>query len=128
MPRIATILANKALGTLSGIIVLWSGAIDDIPDGWLLCDGTQGTPDLILKFIPCAGLAYNPGDTAHITHHTHVFVTDGHTHRLHGGGIIFRNEPYGQISTSTSQSSMPGITDFAFHIPPYKAFCYIKKI
>lgn len=32
------------LGTPSGTIVLYSGA--DIPAGWELCDGRNGTPDL----------------------------------------------------------------------------------
>jgi hypothetical protein len=29
-----------------GLIVMWNGNIRKIPDGWALCDGTQGTPDL----------------------------------------------------------------------------------
>jgi hypothetical protein len=29
-----------------GGIIMWSGAIDDIPVGWALCDGSNGTPDL----------------------------------------------------------------------------------
>jgi hypothetical protein len=33
------------------MIVMWAGAIRDIPLGWLLCDGTHGTPDLRSKFI-----------------------------------------------------------------------------
>ncbi|MFO7755495.1 MAG: hypothetical protein R6V34_05895, partial [Bacteroidales bacterium] len=34
-----------------GTIVMWSGAIEEIPEGWLLCDGTEGTPDLRGRFI-----------------------------------------------------------------------------
>lgn len=34
-----------------GTIVMWSGSIASIPLGWLLCDGTNGTPDLRDKFI-----------------------------------------------------------------------------
>lgn len=34
-----------------GVIVAWSGAIMDIPQGWALCDGANGTPDLRDKFI-----------------------------------------------------------------------------
>ena len=32
--------------TPSGIICIWNKPIADIPAGWLLCDGTNGTPDL----------------------------------------------------------------------------------
>ena len=35
----------------AGAIVAWSGAIADIPQGWALCDGANGTPDLRDKFI-----------------------------------------------------------------------------
>jgi prepilin-type N-terminal cleavage/methylation domain-containing protein len=35
----------------SGVIVAWSGTIADIPQGWALCDGTNGTLDLRDKFI-----------------------------------------------------------------------------
>ncbi len=39
------------LASLKGIIVMWSGIIDNIPDGWILCDGQNGTPDLRSRFI-----------------------------------------------------------------------------
>ena len=35
----------------SGIISMWSGSINDIPEGWVLCDGSYGTPDLRDRFI-----------------------------------------------------------------------------
>ena len=38
-----------------GIIVIWSGTIDKIPKGWVLCDGNNGTPDLTRRFIYGAG-------------------------------------------------------------------------
>lgn len=42
-------------GTLSlapaKVVVMWSGSIADIPSGWALCDGTNGTPDLRERFI-----------------------------------------------------------------------------
>ncbi|WP_394749470.1 phage baseplate protein [Spongiimicrobium salis] len=34
-----------------GAILDWSGAIADIPQGWSLCDGANGTPDLRGRFI-----------------------------------------------------------------------------
>lgn len=49
---------------MKGIIVLWAGAIADIPAGWSLCDGTGGRPDLRDKFVIGAGSTYNPDDTA----------------------------------------------------------------
>ena len=38
-----------------GIIVMWSGADTDVPAGWVLCDGTNNTPDLRGRFILGSG-------------------------------------------------------------------------
>lgn len=35
----------------AGVIVMWAGDIDKIPQGWALCDGNNGTPDLRNTFI-----------------------------------------------------------------------------
>ena len=34
-----------------GLIAMWSGLISEIPNGWALCDGTNGTPNLKDRFI-----------------------------------------------------------------------------
>jgi microcystin-dependent protein len=47
----------------SGGIIMWSGAVNDIPVGWALRDGSNGTPDLRDRFIVGAGGSYNVGDT-----------------------------------------------------------------
>jgi hypothetical protein len=38
-------------GFPSGGIIMWSGTIATIPSGWLLCNGSSGTPDLRNRFI-----------------------------------------------------------------------------
>lgn len=35
----------------SGAIIMWSGTSDNIPSGYVLCDGSNNTPNLIDKFI-----------------------------------------------------------------------------
>lgn len=42
----------------TGIISMWSGSIGTIPSGWLLCDGSNGTPDLRDRFVVGAGTTY----------------------------------------------------------------------
>jgi len=49
---------------MKGIIVLWGGAIVDIPAGWSLCDGSMGKPDLRAKFVIGAGSTYAVDDSA----------------------------------------------------------------
>jgi len=36
---------------VAGMIMMWSGTIATIPSGWLLCNGSSGTPDLRDRFI-----------------------------------------------------------------------------
>jgi microcystin-dependent protein len=66
----------------TGGIIFWSGSIGSIPLGWLLCDGTNGTPDLRDRFVVGAGSSYVVGATGgagsvalaetHIPIHTHT--------------------------------------------------------
>lgn len=45
-----------------GTIILWSGALNQIPNGYILCNGSNGTPDLRGQFIVGAGGSYAVGD------------------------------------------------------------------
>lgn len=49
---------------MKGMIVLWSGPLVDMPLGWHLCDGTEGTPDLRDKLILGSGGSLEQDDTA----------------------------------------------------------------
>lgn len=50
-------------GVPVGTISMWVGSVGDIPAGWHLCDGTNGTPDLRDRFVVGAGNKYNPGSS-----------------------------------------------------------------
>jgi hypothetical protein len=72
----------------SGGIIIWSGAQANIPSGWVLCNGSNNTPDLRSRFIMGAGGVYNVGSTggsadAIAVAHTHTGTTStsgSHTH------------------------------------------------
>lgn len=49
--RINLDVAQAVYSVPSGGIIMWSGTIASIPTGWLLCNGTAGTPDLRNRFI-----------------------------------------------------------------------------
>jgi hypothetical protein len=63
----------------SGVIVMWSGAIGDIPLGWVLCDGTNGTPNLADRFVKSVpNGSTEPGTTGGSAAHGHGTQTGGH--------------------------------------------------
>lgn len=79
----------------SGVIVMWSGSEATIPSGWVLCNGSNSTPDLRNRFVVGAGDSYAVNATggtetvtlseSQIPSHTHSFSattsSDGsHTH------------------------------------------------
>jgi hypothetical protein len=48
--RITAYLVPTTIAARS--IVMWHGSTEDMPDGFKLCDGSNGTPDLRDRFIP----------------------------------------------------------------------------
>jgi hypothetical protein len=66
-------------GLPAGIIVMWSGSRAGIPAGWLLCDGTNGTPDLRNRFVMGAAAGEDPGAIAGSATHSHGGLAHTHT-------------------------------------------------
>lgn len=109
---------------MKGMIVMWSGAIVDIPDGWALCDGTGGTPDLTDRFVIGAGGAYNPDDTGGAVAHDHDFTSDTHDHLIPSGSQIADGT---DREDSTNSVAVTGTTDPKNALPPYYALAFIIK-
>jgi hypothetical protein len=113
----------------SGVIVMWSGTIATIPSGWLLCNGSSGTPDLRNRFIiganaDDAGVAKtnitgSPTQTggtkdAIVVSHTHTAsssVTDpGHTHTANIVNEILAGGPFSTVRPVALGSGTIGMT------------------
>jgi len=45
----------------TGLIVMWTGSIENIPTSWELCNGSNGTPDLRENFIQGVTSGEDPG-------------------------------------------------------------------
>lgn len=60
-----------------GIITMWSGAVDAVPSGWHLCDGTADTPDLRDRFIVAAGNSYSSGHIGGSLTYTPTITVNG---------------------------------------------------
>lgn len=119
-------------GMPSGVIVMWSGAANAIPSGWVLCNGSNGTPDLRNRFIVGAGSSYGVGATGgsetvtltveQMPNHFHYF--DNVEVILCGPGTqgIRSSRTDYQRPTSSSGNSQPHENR-----PPYYALCFIMK-
>jgi hypothetical protein len=151
----ATSLVVSGFGLVpAGAIMMWSGSVASIPAGWLLCNGSNGTPDLRNRFIVGAGSTYAVDATggsanAIAVAHTHTAtstVTDpGHAHTkgttdqantyvsgtIAGGGL-------GSRGTMTTDSNTTGVTVATTvnstgssgtnaNLPPYYALAFIMK-
>ena len=70
---------NGLISNLAGQITLWHGTLASIPSGWVLCDGNNGTPNLLDRFpLGVPDGSTNPGTTGGATSKT----TDGHVHNM----------------------------------------------
>ena len=141
---------------ISGMIMLWSGSEASIPSGWVLCDGTNSTPDLRNKFV--VGASAGTGDTTYpglsvgattstanadavvVDHshtindptHNHVTLTNKGTQQPNEGGDAGggRQGPLDVASTFSATGisiNSTGVSGINKNLPPYYALCYIMK-
>ncbi len=135
-----------------GTIEIWSGTIANIPNGWVICDGNNGTPNLLLKFV--RGVATNstdPGATggadtvtltsSTIASHNHTPTSYTHIHTFSGatnaggGGVRFTNDGDDDDTKSSSSTTPPSQNLIATgsngphdNLPPFFQIAYIMKL
>lgn len=135
----------------ANIIIIWSGAINEIPNGWFLCDGQNNTPDLRNRFIVGAGSKYtseeigggtnsvniehthSPSSTNSVANHTHTistgYMTWGPT--IASNVIRFFRGDYtrttnqGGAHTHNFNTTTVGQSGINRNMPPYIALGYI---
>lgn len=107
-----------------GIIVMWSGATNDLPEGWVLCDEKTyetpneqpiKTPNLQNRFIVAAGTAYSEGSTGgadrvtltagQMPAHNHSGNTAYNGSHTHSYNDVYHSE---YIGLTTNYVSVPG--------------------
>lgn len=112
--------ASLPSGFVAGMIMMWSGTIATIPTGWVLCNGSNGTPDLRDRFI--IGATQDSGGVARtnvtgsltqtggskdaiVVSHNHTAsssVTDpGHFHNTNITTEILAGGPFGTTRPAT---------------------------
>ena len=154
--QIATTAFVAQNAILSGMILMWSGAVASIPIGYVLCDGDNSTPDLRNRMVIGAGSTYDPdgtggsADAVNVSHtHTGSTNTTGdHNHTLPhylvqavaGTGDIDRDNEYqqwkalpGQVTGTTGNhahtftTASSGESGTNKNLPPYYALAFIMK-
>lgn len=142
-------------GVPAGIICMWSGSISNVPSGWALCNGQNGTPDLRNRFVVGAGSSYAVGATggadsvtltaAQMPTHNHSATTataGGHSHTVRGrgqsgnsglrdaGGGFTSTESTGTAGAHTHEVTVGNSGGGQSHEnrPPYYALAYIMKL
>lgn len=130
-------VSSKIDFTPIGAILMWAGS--EVPTGWVLCDGQNGTPDLRGKFILGSDNSHAIGSTGGNANGSITLSVDNlpaHTHTTSGvsitestdGGSLFSG---GENTISAGGSGVTGSTGSGNAIdimPPYYALAYIMKV
>ena len=162
-PVLATVATSGSYNDLkdipqaipSGFIGMWSGSADTIPDGWALCDGQNGTPDLSGKFIIGSGGGYQAGDTGgnseqtvplsgqtgettltieQMPSHSHTFSANRYDNSYNAVVCNSARNSYPDTwATNTAGGSQPHAHSLSGEVsvntlPPYYALCFIMKL
>ena len=143
---------TSAPAFVTGMIMMWSGTIATIPTGWVLCNGSNGTPDLRDRFI--VGARQDSGGTARtnitgsltqtggskdaiVVSHTHSITDPGHLHSANASasGITASafgaSDPGGSLNTNSATTGITvnstGSSGTNANLPPYYALAFIMK-
>ena len=120
---------------VTGMIILWSGAADAIPTGFVLCDGNNSTPNLSGRFVvgyDASNSDYDVNDTGGAESVTlTVNQIPSHTHNLLFGIGAFGGSSGAQTprdsGTTSGRISNTGGGQSHENRPPCYALCYIMK-
>lgn len=124
-----------------GAIMMWSGAVGDIPAGWALCDGANGTPNLSGRFVvgyDASREDYAVGETGGLEEVLLTAEQSGlpaHTHTVTGPleksgeeGIKGKNYFLGKVGSFITSEAKENAKKAHENRPPYYVLAYIMKI
>lgn len=136
----------------TGMIMMWypplatitslALAATYVPEGWAICDGTKGTPDLRGRFVlmaadtpaPAAGATVHPvrqigGEETHVLSiaempsHNHIWENNFNTNNANSIGHPNGSGGYGDGVTRNTGGSQPHNT-----LPPFYSLIYIMRV
>lgn len=123
-----------------GGIIMWSGTIATIPSAWVLCDGTNGTPDLRDQFIVGArsdsggvactnieGSLKQSNSTGVMPSHTHTVNQSAGTTVMSNTGTSYSRQAGGGSNTTDVSLSLSNTGTGTKNIAVYYALAFIMK-
>jgi hypothetical protein len=120
---------SKAQLIPRGTIIAWYSS-EDVPFGWAVCDGRQGTPDLRNRFLIGAenksALGTRSGSESH-DHNFSVDTTSGSPLHTSHGPDKPNQEEFGSV-IHTHRVAYRGQTKVANNVPPNVAVLFIMKL
>lgn len=134
-----------------GAIMLWSGTLASIPQGFQLADGTNGTPDLRGRFLMGIAATENDnnlleagGDTQHIhamgtlsnaTKHKHTVYINNSYHSVFAYNAMTatvaptsHGHDWSAETKLADEHTHTGTYVAADNLPPYTRFYWIARI
>jgi hypothetical protein len=113
-----------------GIILPWYSRQGPVPDGWAICDGSQGTPDLRQRFLKGVSDFNDVGQPGGAAQHQHSFSGTGSTgapgHTAQGPDQPNQEEFGSRIHTHSVVVN--GTTAPESSYPPCVAVLFIMKL
>ena len=135
---------STASSVPQGSIIPWYGSIGNIPNGFALCDGKNGTPDLRDRFLVGAGYSYTLGNVGGENfHQLTVAEMPSHQHDSGWGEHPSYGTPFGLSNYRLGSRMGSGKSDWDNagwltsstggnqpheNRPPYYALYYIMKL
>ena len=151
---ISGMMTVKSTGSFTGYgtipiggIIMWSGST--VPDGWALCDGSNGTPDLRGKFImgknkaneisSYGGREYVTLSVSNLPAHSHMYAGDDMLDHIGDGNykardnVVSRPGNYDASSTSSGsgtiyKTSNTGSGSSFSILPPFYTLAFIMRV
>ena len=141
--NLTNIQAGQVVGNsifVQGMIIMWNSTVASIPTGFVLCDGSNGTPDLRGRFV----VGHHPNNNdyeiddtggsesvtltvAQMPSHKHDTTFDNKKYFPGGGSTSISFGGAGGYPADTFSMSNEGGGQSHENRPPYYALCYIMK-
>ena len=127
---VAFLQSDTSMSFASGSILLWSGSSSAVPEGWALCDGSNGTPDLRDRYLRAIKSDETTGLTGGSATHNHGGFT-----KMDGGGTTTPSIGIGStgcvgvldIHQHQVQDHQHAISLAANHEPPFMRLHFIIR-